>query len=975
MAANAIQWCLYYPGVLNPDELELPADAAPTLEESLKAYRTGDLSQALGLYPAARTPASGAEGVYRAALLLSVGLVPEAEAALAAAESIPGGGTRTRELSAALQSLIASTRGTPFTGRLDPSLSTCRLAESYAHQANRNLEQALISAREAERLAPAFAFARVRVAELEFGFGHRATARTALKPALEQAPSNAQAAALMGFLLAGEDRIAEAESWFDRAVALDSGLANGWLGRGLCRIRRGQVADGTRDLETAAAVEPQRAFLRSYLGKAFSLARRDDLALRELDLARSLDPGDPTAWLYSALIQARRNRPNRAIDELEHAIDLNPNRGVIRSRLLLDQDRAVQGANLAQLYRDAGLTEVSLREASRAVAADYASFNAHLFLANSYDALRDPRQVNLRHETAWLDEYLVANLLAPAGVGVFSPAISQQEYSRLFEQNHVGVVSGTEYFGNGSWREEGVQYGNLGRTSYALEASYATDPGDRPNSATEFTTLTARIKQQLGPADTLYLEAIDYHGSAGDAAPMYDRSAANSGLVQKEKEQPIVVAGLHHEWSQESHTLFLVGRLHDQNRVWNTNLVVPFIQRDFAGNPAFVTWTPYDQRYRNRFEVYTAEIQHPLRIREDTLVVGLRGQAGDFHTLDELRSTDPFPVPIPTQESVRSDQRRASAYAYYFWRVVPELQLIGGVSLDYVTSPEDYRYAPVSASEEVRKRASPKVGFVWTPDARTTFRGGYTRSLGGTSFDQSFQLEPTQVGGVNQAFRSLIPESVAGASAAPTLDVAGLGVEHRLPTRTYLGLSVGWAGSKVARQVGTAEFGPAPFPVLDYYASGTPQTLDFEERSLQITVNQLVGEGGSLGVQYRLGDARLDQAFPQIPAINGFQNEYHWRSTLHELDLYALYVAPWGGFGRFDSLWRSQSNRGYSPDQPGDDFWQFNVRVGYRFPRRQAEVSLGVLNLTGRDYQLNPLNTTSYLWRGRTFTASLRFSF
>ena len=36
---------------------------------------------------------------------------------------------------------------------------------------------------------------------------------------------------------------------------------------------------------------------------------------------------------------------------------------------------------------------------------------------------------------------------------------------------------------------------------------------------------------------------------------------------------------------------------------------------------------------------------------------------------------------------------------------------------------------------------------------------------------------------------------------------------------------------------------------------------------------------------------------------------------------------------------------------------------------------LGILNLTDRDYRLNPLNLTTELPRTRTFYASLRFSF
>src|SRR5206468_11274539 len=126
-------------------------------------------------------------------------------------------------------------------------------------------------------------------------------------------------------------------------------------------------------------------------------------------------------------------RSNEGVRDLERSQELNNNRRLYRSRLLLDQDRAVRGANLANLYRDAGLTDVSVREAGRAVNADYANYAAHLFLANSYNELRDPKQVNLRYETAWFTEYLVANLLAPVGAGTLSQTVSQQESSKLFE--------------------------------------------------------------------------------------------------------------------------------------------------------------------------------------------------------------------------------------------------------------------------------------------------------------------------------------------------------------------------------------------------------------------------------------------------------------------------------------------------------------------------------------------------------------
>ena len=63
----------------------------------------------------------------------------------------------------------------------------------------------------------------------------------------------------------------------------------------------------------AAALEPQRAELRSYLGKAYGNVGDYSHAVKELRLAEKLDPMDPTAPLYSALLNQEYNRVNDAI--------------------------------------------------------------------------------------------------------------------------------------------------------------------------------------------------------------------------------------------------------------------------------------------------------------------------------------------------------------------------------------------------------------------------------------------------------------------------------------------------------------------------------------------------------------------------------------------------------------------------------------------------------------------------------------
>ena len=89
--------------------------------------------------------------------------------------------------------------------------------------------------------------------------------------------------------------------------------------------------------QAAAALGPQRAIFRSYLGKAASELGDRKAADKKFNLAKRLDPNDPTAWLYSALHLWQENRLNESIRDLERSIDLNDQRAPFRSRLLLDQ--------------------------------------------------------------------------------------------------------------------------------------------------------------------------------------------------------------------------------------------------------------------------------------------------------------------------------------------------------------------------------------------------------------------------------------------------------------------------------------------------------------------------------------------------------------------------------------------------------------------------------------------------------------
>ncbi len=254
IANNLLQWCFYYPGVLNADELPLTQPEKDALQASLAAYRAGDLPVALAKFPGDQAHGSNAERIYHAGLLLGAGQVAEAEADLSTLQVADSSSTPQR-LATALRTLIAAVKWESRPSAVPPQLASEYLAASYFEQSRAiegvSLPLALQLASRAATNSPDFGFAWERVAELEFSFGHIDRASAALDNALRLSPRNAQALALEGrFCWRRKTRCATPSSGLIRAIAADPYLGNAWLGRGLCRIRRGdaQVCAGREDL-------------------------------------------------------------------------------------------------------------------------------------------------------------------------------------------------------------------------------------------------------------------------------------------------------------------------------------------------------------------------------------------------------------------------------------------------------------------------------------------------------------------------------------------------------------------------------------------------------------------------------------------------------------------------------------------------------------------------------------------------------
>ena len=1051
-AINTIQWCLYYPAVLDP--AEFGAALSDKSATALTAYRKGDLLGALRTLPTPRAGESPQTRLLRAATILSVGQVEKARRILTGLPRSVAGAR-------ALDRMIDAVQHRENKHAPPPLTSSDWLAESYYLQSRHDLPGALTSARRATELSPDFGLAWAHLAEIEFSFGRLPRAMQLIERSLELAPLNAQAVALQGFLLAAENRTGAAHRSFEQAIALDGALGNAWLGRGLTAIRQGREAEGRRDLQIAATLEPTRAFLRSYLGKAFSDAGPIAKATAEFDRAKALDPADPTPWLYSALELQRQNRPNEAIAELEKSIALNDQRRLYRSQFLLDQDRAIRGANLASIYRQAGMAEQSVREAIRAVASDYTSAQAHLFLSSSYDSLRDPTRVLLRYETGWFNELLLANLLSPVGGGALSQYVSQQEYSKLFEQDGSSSSAIAEYRGNGELRATASQFGTSGNLGYAIDTEYLFNDGLRPNNRVAREEAFGTFKLQLGSQDTVLFQTKLGSLRTGDLYQRYDprdvsftRRSAGRPIIpvenraaltsdyHEEQFPALLLLGWHHEWSASNHTLIIASRLGASEKLATEDAAFPIVVRDVSpfvppeyevdvglviprdadffdqmkknvgrGRVKNYFEGGFDLDYRAELELFGGEIQHIFTLGPSTLIAGGKFQSGEFDThsrlTDYLNNRRPDEVPLfldpPAKQQFSVNFERISIYLYETWRFAPWLSVTGGVTYDHLTQPDNFRSPPLNGRTRTLEHVSPKIGLLITPWSGATVRAAYATAINGASFDESVRLEPTQVAGFLQAYRTVASESLIGGVSGSEFRFSGISIEQRLPTHTYLGVEFRRIEQDVDRTIGVFDQLDIFGTILAILPSSLLERDRYREDSLTATINQLVGDYWTFGLRYRFTYSELDRTLDgfdagirasrsagALPALTG-AGRARAESSLQELNIQAAFHHPSGWFARAEANWYGQENdeffesarvedgrvsrRRSDRGQSGDDFWQFNLLGGHRFARNRCEISCGVLNLTGEDYRLSPLNPYVELVRDRTFVVRARLEF
>jgi hypothetical protein len=204
-----------------------------------------------------------------------------------------------------------------------------------------------------------------------------------------------------------------------------------------------------------------------------------------------------------------------------------------------------------------------------------------------------------------------------------------------------------------------------------------------------------------------------------------------------------------------------------------------------------------------------------------------------------------------------------------------------------------------------------------------------------------------------------------GSVEVPRHDVGGIGLDFKLPTRTYIGVEALALKSKVDRRIGIFTItGPAAFP------SGTDQQLRYDERSVRMIVNQMIGDQVFAQATYQFTRSDLDTIYPTIPAPAAFNRTFSDRADLHRVGASLFYQRPDGWFSQARATVLRQEASPISSDQPAF----FDLFVGWRFPKLKGDITVGVLNIGDSDYKLYPLTAYEEFPRERTFYLRFRLN-
>ncbi len=808
---------------------------------------------------------------------------------------------------------------------LTPESASAWLIAAYAARANFDLEKAEATVREALIREPDNVAALLLLAELEFGSDRIELARASLASARALAPENAAVWNLEGFIRLAARQTGAALAAFERAIELDSGLADAYMGRALGQMRQGETDRALASIGTAAVLEPQRSLYLSYWGKMLHQLGRHEEALIMLERAHTLDDRDPTPLFYQSIILENLNRPGEALIALNQAVVLNDNRAVYRSRYLLDQDLAARNVDLAISYDALGLRAWARNRALDAVRQNYTNASAHLFYAG---ALRDlGEQANVFNS-----EQLLARLLQPANLNTFN---SFNNYTLLFEQPDTQGTASVALGNNETRAYEASVFGASSRFNLAYQGGifYRDTDGWRDTNSENDHSYAGIVKWAPTDRDGFLFSASKSDlQREGLEYPRYEVDSPTRPDDKRDIDVKRFEVGYHRNLGARSDFLAVATRVSsDLDRFRQVTLLD---QTSDRGN-RFQVLSNGSTDARRDFDQAQLQLMHG--IDKHQFIAGtlqLWGEDRDTHSEEQLVLISGGGQSLEAQVCVfgdclpQSGSVDLSVKSYYLqdiWTVSPVFTLELAA---YYTRVKDGDAR--SGLERTVDGFDPRIGLVFEPDTRNTLRLAAFRSLQPIL---SARIDPTVIAGI-PVYRNDFPGT--------RHDVIAGAWEHQ------------WGTGFAALNLAYRDIEAKPLEAPSGASSGRKR--HGHRKSLEIDFNQLVAQRVGVFGRFRYLDVE-DERFPlENRTERLFQAGFR-------------YVRP-NGF----SAGVLQTFRNIDLPERDDESEQFAITdldVAYELPDKAGLLQLGVFNLF--DKQFNWV-TDRLTLEGRAPTRELRVS-
>jgi tetratricopeptide (TPR) repeat protein len=785
----------------------------------------------------------------------------------------------------------------------NPYSPAAHLDLSLVKQAEFKLEEALKTARKAVALDPENPQALIQASRLLFGQGKVDEAFKFAERARRLAPQDPVVLSTWGFLQLARERVNEAIAVFDRAIVQDSTRGEPHLGKGLALFRRGKTEEGVEEMRVATLLEPKVSLYHSYLGKAFYEVKESKLAGQQLALAKELDPRDPTPYFYDAIRKQSVNRPVEALHDLQKSVELNDNRAVYRSRLLLDEDVAARSANLARIYDNLGFEQRARLEAWKSVNSDPTDFSAHRFLADSYATLQ-------RHEIARVSELLQSQLLQPANISPLQPQLvetnlailegagpsnsSFNEFSPFFRGDNIALQANTIVGNNGTFGDDAVLSIIQGPFSGSAGQFHFETNGFRGNSDLTHNIYNVFGQWSFSPKASVQIELRRRETESGDVALSIE---PNDPDLRRQSEQDSARFGTHYGLTPRQ------------------DVIASFI---YQNSDSITTDLLSETRRLNISDLtdgYNIEFQHLYRgDRIKTISgIGYIGFDEQIRITGEILSDSSVVRRVPLQ-GADDDPEVINGYLYVHMDLGSNAILTLGASYD------SFHELGVE-----KHQANPKFGLIWNPTAFTTLRLAAFRVLK-RPFVLNRTIEPTQLAGFNQLY-----DDTNGSDSTRY----GVGLDHRLSSNLFTGFELTW------RDLDRIRVSPG---------EAVPEEKEgevFHRAYIYWAPYPFIG----LGAEYQF------EEFEREPVLDQGQRSFKGIPELrtHSVPLSFNYYHPNGFFAEAKATYVHQeidfdqtSPNRHAEEQ--EDFWVVDASVGYRLPKRFGLVSIDVRNLLDEDF-------------------------